>query len=327
MATQPKPKLSADIRASLLLQHNSIPRAADVLGLPYERLKKALQQNRFSDEDLRLLRPESTIDDLSKQYTFDHSRPYNRSGKGPDEARARQRDGEEFSLFEQISGPFQLLQRAAAATDFESFVADLFAHKLNSNYSMVLFCRDMSVPIEWLGGNRSVLLTVANALCNGSTIIYVMEIDLANEVTPEPQEIDLIDRRFFNYLESLREACRGITSEAISGLIALLRVPRCSFCIPYQKPALFTQIRTDDELNVHHALTTIELPETICGSGEHGIVVLPQRADVAAHMTEYLRALIRHIKRADTDRKVFHFDSEPKLKSEELVERLHGIVG
>jgi hypothetical protein len=165
------------------------------------------------------------------------------------------------------------------------------------------------------------------------TVLYVMEIDLQNTVdTPTPLPFDNVDRDFDRFVERLRSAC-----PEPKGFVALLRVPRCAFCIPFQKPGLFSRYASEDELAANYAFTTVEIPETSEGKGNLGTAVLPQRDRVAHAMRDYMFDLVAHVQKharevaADPDGELreapFHFRSYPELEEADLVERIRPIAG
>ena len=65
----------------LLDRFGSIANAARSIGIPQERLKKAMQRNRFNDDDLSILFPERSSDELNSSFEFVYSRTYTRSAK------------------------------------------------------------------------------------------------------------------------------------------------------------------------------------------------------------------------------------------------------
>src|SRR5579871_742147 len=107
-----KTALAAAIRDRLEGQYLSVPKGAEKLGLHYERLKKSLQLNRFSDDDLAVLMPDQSLQDLKRSYEFSTVRAYSRAS-GSDVPTAREQGGsQDFTIFEEISAAFQWLQKA-----------------------------------------------------------------------------------------------------------------------------------------------------------------------------------------------------------------------
>lgn len=71
-----KQSLAEYLRQELEKQFGSVPKASDTLGLPYERLKKALQRNSFSGADLAILLPEMSGTELEAKFSFACVRSY-----------------------------------------------------------------------------------------------------------------------------------------------------------------------------------------------------------------------------------------------------------
>lgn len=84
--------LSEHIMQTLKAQHRSIAAAADRLGLNYESLKKLLYRNRFSEDDLKTLLPNETVESLQSKYEFTIGRKYQRLASSHPVLRARFQD-------------------------------------------------------------------------------------------------------------------------------------------------------------------------------------------------------------------------------------------
>ena len=70
-----KPILSDFLRREIQSQYGSVSSFADTVGLPYERLKKALQRNRFSKEDLLLITEKLRLTNFNlNSYTYSFGR-------------------------------------------------------------------------------------------------------------------------------------------------------------------------------------------------------------------------------------------------------------
>lgn len=75
-STAVKPKLADVLRTQLEESYGSVTKACEVQRLPYERIRKALQRNRFSLSDLEALLPEKDIEKLQREFEFTLVRPY-----------------------------------------------------------------------------------------------------------------------------------------------------------------------------------------------------------------------------------------------------------
>lgn len=295
-----KPPLADAIRKRLTDAHGSVSKACDKLGLPYERIKKALQRNRFSPDELSALWPGRASESLKGDYEFIYAEPHFRLTQ--DEIASRlvgaKRNDSSFNVLEKIEPAFHSLIKSAGMTDFSGFVEDLYQQKLDKATSMVLFCDAASIPIEWNKSDRHfkpIIERQARALRAGATILYIMESRRADEVLGQADQApDGVDDNFEWFLRHL--ALNHFESEEPNGFIALLRVPHCSFCIPYQKPTLFTKDASSSGSppapNYRYALTTIGLPETIDGAGDSGLIVAPLQQNVADAMINYLQQLL-----------------------------------
>lgn len=69
-----KPLLAPVLRERLLREYGNLVQAASGLDTSYDRLKKCLQRNRFSDTDLKMLFPEKSRWELGQLYTFSTAR-------------------------------------------------------------------------------------------------------------------------------------------------------------------------------------------------------------------------------------------------------------
>jgi hypothetical protein len=286
-------ELGAHVREMLTTRYGSMAVAAERLEFSYERLKKAVQRNRFSAQDLDVLFPGKSVDDLKEQFDFNFARRGDLSTAIGD---AR------FNLFKLIETGFRSFQKGAREIDFSLFVRDLYDNlgtgPTKSADAMTLFCDRRSQPIEWSGDQVALMNKLAFALSSGASIIYVMEADLFGAVRPEGQEEDTVDQYFKRYLARL-DMFRD-EGEPASSFIALVRVRRCPFCMPYQKPALFSCLTEGDgDPNHHHALTTVEVPEQSGGSGFLGTAVLPQREEMANAMRDFLIDLALELREGD----------------------------
>lgn len=315
------PELGPHVRQTLMTRFGSLSVAADRLGISYERLKKAIQRNRFNAADLDVMLPGSDHDELKTQFQFSFSR----RAAAQDHEDARRLD---FSLFEKLEPGVRGFQRGVRDMDLSAFVSDLY-DKIGLEtgvQAMTLFCHATSEPEEWKPEQIQLLKQLAGAIDSprGATILYVMEIDLENTVAvPEAEVRDNVDKKFERHLDRLRTLC-----DNPNGLVALLRVPRCSFCIPFQKPGLFSRYSADDVLPEHYAFTTVDIPERLDGTGSLGVAVLPQRDKVAYAMRDYMFDLVAHVQgyESDPDKYPFYFTSYPKLSPTELLAKLKPIA-
>ena len=308
-----KPEFGPFVRKTLIARHGSLAFAAERLGISYERLKKAIQRNRFSASDIEIMLPERSYEDWAKDYHFSFSRRH-----GSSEAPAP--DADTFDLFEKIEAGFHAYQRGVRDTDFSEFVRDLYRKIGSDGYSiqsMVLFCHVTSQPVEWSPQHDDLLNQLSHAIDKGATIIYVMECDLVK---------DNIDSQFEKHLRRLKSLCAS-DSETEKGFIALIRVARCAFCIPYQKPALFSKYGDNDVIAKHYALTTVNLPERIDGEIFLGTAVLPLENVVAHAMRDYLFELVDKIENiSEISPLDFHFTCLPEGNKSELISKLKPLV-
>jgi hypothetical protein len=229
-----------------------------------------------------------------------------------------------FDLYESIETGFRSFQRGVRDIDFAQFVNDLY-DRIGTEaavQAMVLFCHATSQPIEWNSDQVSLMKQLAHALDQGAIIIYVMETDLEGSFRHEDVGYDRVDRQFDKYLNRL-DSWR----ESDAGFIALIRVRHCPFCVPFQKPALFTVVAEDDgESNSHHSVTTVGVPELSNGEGDLGTAVLPQRDEVAHAMRDYLMDMVFQLKKGEFENTDFHFTASgargSRVEREVMVEKL-----
>ena len=319
------PPLGPFLRDTLIARHGSLPAAAEKHGVSYERLKKSIQRSRFAEIDLEILLPERSCEELKAEFSFELTRRHSVSG-------ALKPGNDKFTMFAELEAGLRSYQRGVRETNFNKFVGDIYENIGNRNVawiqSMVLFCHETSKPVEWEPENIHLLKKLAEIVCAGGTVIYVMEIDLENSVMPDNDIVnDNIDRQFRRRLDRLKIFCDEIfkeTGEAPKGYVALIRAPRCSFCIPFQKPALFSRYAHDGEGYEHYALTTVEIPERIDGKNILGTAVLPLPERTAYAMQQYVFELERHIR---SDENKFHFLCFPEEDNAQfLLEKLKPLV-
>ena len=280
--------LGAHVRDTLITRYGSMAAAAERLDFDYDRLRKAVQRNRFSAHDIEMLFPGTSVEELKGKFEFNFSRRGSLS-VASHESR--------FDVYQTIETGFRSFQRGVREIDFSNFVRDLY-EKLGVSeaaQAMTLFCDRTSQPLEWNGDQVGLMQKLGFALDQGAVIIYVMEADLSGSIRsrdiPPEDIIDLDFDRYLGRLDRFRE-------ESDKGFIALVRVRKCPFCIPYQKPALFSCVTADDsEPNHHHALTTVDVPERSAGVGFLGTAVLPQREEVANAMRDFLIDLVLEYKK------------------------------
>lgn len=324
-----KKELGPYIRETLITRYGTLAVAAEHLGFSYERVKKAIQRNRFSAADLEMLLPDRNHEDLSKEFHFNLARRH--SGEPVDPG------SERFDLFSSLETGFRSFQRGVRETDFGEFINDLY-NKIGAEQSvqsMVLFCHDSSRPVEWNPEEVRLLFQLHHAIRNGAMIIYLMECDLENTVNPKPLREDNVDRHFKRVVGRLKRLSQDDPPDpgTPTGFVALLRVPRCAFCIPYQKPALFSRYKGDGnaEPPLHYALTTTEIPERIDGAECLGTAVIPLTNVIAHAMRDYLFELREYITEASkdgADEAKFRGSSFPESDNiaEEVIRRLKPLL-
>lgn len=84
--------LSEHITQMLKAQYRSIIAAAEQLDLNYESLEKLIYRNRFSEDDLKTLIPNETVESLRSKYKFTIGRKYQRVASSHPILRARFQD-------------------------------------------------------------------------------------------------------------------------------------------------------------------------------------------------------------------------------------------
>lgn len=324
-----KPDLGAHVREVLSARYGSLYAAADQLEFPYQRLKKAVQRSSFSTQDLEILLPGKNVMALKEEFSFNFSRRADPSADRPSNS---------FDLYQPIEAGFRSFQRGVRDIDFSKFVDSLYENigVSLSVQAMTLFCASSSQPLEW--SNEQAQKKLAHALKEGGIIIYVMETDLIGTTRSDDIPIDDLDRQFFKFLDRLDDLRDDdlrddeVHDDKPAGFVALVRVRKCAFCVPFQKPALFSCVPSDESVPArHHALTTIGVPEQSTGEGELGTAVLPLRSEVASAMRDYLIDLIRDLKKADPPKSEFHFLAsryygERSNNLSQIIEKLEHIV-
>ena len=96
-----QPELSSAIE-QIVKQHGSAARTASKFGLPADRLKRSIRLNTFSEADLAVLMPGTSLEELHRQYEFKTLRRYRGSSGFTSEG--------VFNLFDLLVPSFQLLQ-------------------------------------------------------------------------------------------------------------------------------------------------------------------------------------------------------------------------
>lgn len=284
-------RLKDVILAEFNEKQTSIAKAASARGLQVDRLKRSLRQNRFSEADLRKLMPGVPLEQLLENYEFETLRDYG--------ARPRISRGGVFVLFDALTASFQHLQ-AAAKVDITEFVDELY-HKMGSNHAMFLFCDETLQPIEWDSESVRPRKLLAERIADGASIFYVTKSNW------NPGE------KFEDFWSDIKEKIeKARVGKKKSGVLALLRVSQCSFCIPYQKPTLFVQRAldamedegehverqgmVDDEVDGDDeykccAMTTVELPHDLASLKRGETLLVPQSVPVAFEMRNQLRRI------------------------------------
>lgn len=311
------PQRLADVlRAKIDNDYTSVAQAAAESGVQYDRLKRSLNKNRFRRSDLELLWPEATWEELQSTYEFGEWGAYQAKSEFV-------RDGQ-FVLFEPLRKSYDLLQEAANKLDITKLVDHLY-EKISNDQAMFLFCHPTKEPIEWEQQKVDYIPKLAHRLAEGGNIFYIMESDVLDDFLPDPQAQDDCDRRFRGFLRDIEHSISSIDNRADGklGTIALLRVARCRFCIPYQKPALFVERSSQ----LYHALTTVDLPKTQDGEGDGGTVIVPQRNTVANKMREYLWNMVCFLESGpDVSSGDFHATSYPQIEKDDLVKLIKGFT-
>lgn len=304
----PKPSLSSHLKEGPLARFESVARASAELGIPYERLKKSIRENKYSVSDLSILMPGRTPEDLSNQFEFEYSRRYTAVASSAGFAETRHVD---LKAFAPIYTPFETTKRAVKETEFQNFVDDLY-DAMTDGCSMFLFCDIEAKPIEWKL-DKDVVSRIESALSRGAVIVYVFDQGFGDEFDIFVQALHR--QRMRNSFESTQ------TSEN-QGFIATLTVDRCAFCTPYQKSALLNLIDGND---VALALTVVDIPEALDGHGHLGSLVLPLTENVAAKMRLYLNRIVLN---STNDRLPDGYEVRcyPEMSEAEFIKRLSEVV-
>lgn len=299
-----KRQLSDHLRETLTEKFSSVSQASVLLGIPYERLKKAIRENRFNAADLAVLMPDRTAASLSAEYSYTEY-----SGRtSSSEVQRRSKVVPNAQLLNQIFTPF--LKKAVVETEFHDFVNNIY-ESLTSDNSMFLFCSNTFLPIEWDLKDKDVLDRIYNAVVAGGAVIYIFEDAIGDEF-----------ELFTKALERLR--IRSGTGTVEAGFVARLRVDRCSFCTPHQKLALLN-LTEDNGAVSQQALTALEIPEFNSSPVKLGVLVLPLVPEVASSMWKYLNRLVNSMEEGNLPA-TFELDCFPAMTDKQFVERMLEII-
>lgn len=88
---------------------------------------------------------------------------------------------------------------------------------------------------------------------------------------------------------------------ASQGLLALIRIARCNFCVPHQKLALF--VKSLDSRWERYAVLATEIPAELDGNGERKWVIAPQGKNVADSMRNFLYKMIFSLSAIEQERR------------------------
>lgn len=290
-----KPDLNQFLREKLNEKFGSLRRAAETVGMPYERLRMALRRNTFNLDDLDALcshLEDVSSEELSAGYSFDEARSYVRAD---DPKKSAESDPYERSLIK-MRDAFQGLKKIAKSDgELEPVVLDLF-EAWHADMTMFLFYHRSNEPVEWDPQWRSIRTSLNSVLLKGGNIIYVVE--TADEVSGEPSASDDIDLKFNRFVSRLIRENDTSSRDSYKGRVVLVRVPHCSFCVPDQKPSLFAW-RENDDLKLR-AFTTADIPETLDGHGTAGTIIIPQPAAIADKMLSYLDNVVSRYHETDS---------------------------
>ena len=172
-----KKNLGKFLKGELLESYESILRASGVIGIPYERFKKAIRDNKFNAEDLALLAdvlPGFSLEDLETKYHFEDVRSYSRSGTP---ASALTSDPFEHSLRDMYDSFDGLKRLARKDGELGPTVSDLY-ERWHTSMAMVLFHDGDNEPVEWdviEPSARAARKHLYNAISKGAMVIYVAE--------------------------------------------------------------------------------------------------------------------------------------------------------
>lgn len=313
--------LALALKEQLTGKHGSIAQAAGDLGIPYERLKQSLRRSRFSAADAQLLiedvMPGVTLDDLKRDYGFEPARAYS----GGAATAPQSADGDPFSeALQPLYSSLPILKKEAKGGVLNPVVSDIYA-AWQTEMSMILFCDGSIDPVEWDANYKEARTNLNDALCKGGIIVYVAS--NYDDSSGTSSSRDRIDQKFDSFWSRLREEHPNPAPE-LTGFVALLRAPRCSFCIPFQKPSLFTR-RENGNTSIR-AFTTIDIPETVDGESYTGVICIPLTRQVAKGMVEYLDLLTMDMQTSSDGRGICRVKSYPEHDDAEIISRIRGII-
>lgn len=305
-------RLSDALRAQLELSHTSITHAAGEADIPYDRLKKALQANRFSRADLDSLRRVLPDDFNFEKYSYHPARTYVMGGAG-----SESEPDEFFVGIKDMYTSFAQLKRVAKGAELGPIVSDLYRNWV-PQMSMVLFMHPDYTPLEWSPANRADKSNIYQLLKAGGRIVYVAGLSEATRGGAP----DAVEKKFMSFCSRLAEEAADGDPDP-TGFVALLRVPHCIYCIPFQKPSLFTF--AEDGVVQIRAFTTIEVPETTDGESTAGTIVVPQTKAAAEARVSYIDELTFELLNGQ-EPCAFQARSFPDLEAKEIVRRIRGVI-
>jgi len=324
-----KPPLDRFIRRGLQDKFGTLQSAAAACGLTYDRLRKILSLNKYSAHDLSLIASALKLETqhLRANYEFEESKKY---GDNTVET-PRERDSALESLdplFEDYDGLKRLARKFGPLTPV---VSNLYAG-WDPRVTMVLFSHPSSYPIEWDIAERNARSSLIEAARKGAHILYVLESSEEYTGAPRTGE-DETDRAFERFVSRLSRENGAQEADAFSGLIALIRVPHCPFCVPFQKPTLcFWPEKQELEKNGEGsravadlkrvAITTASIPERIESNSVAGVLLVPQQKEFADAMMKYLDDFCAKAALLDTQLEGFRAASFPRLARSEIIARI-----
>jgi hypothetical protein len=282
--------------------------ATGLAGLPYERVRKAIYRGRISEDDLSALievtdcLSELSADDIEKMYPGSVTK-LKRRKRTDDYGK-----DEKFSSALSEMYKFYPRLRSLAKQKLYDQVSTLYQN-WPDEMAMVLFCHEKeAIPIEWDPKNKEAQKHMLLALEAGGAIIYVLESQPGSDFDKWDDRFELLIDRVAS---SAEEA--GI-EEGNGGFVALLRVPKCSYCQPFVKPTLFSAPRDEDDDLARRAVLALRIPKSIDGKDVAGSMFIPQGDAMAKAMADFVGDNAVFLYRESGPTSGYRWQSYPKME-------------
>lgn len=319
--------LNEYLRARIAEKHKTIVAAADAFGIPYERLKKALQINRFSKSDLDSIQlglGEKNFGKGGERFEFTVSESYTRSAPEPGLPRPGTHD-DFLEAIEPLFHSHKGLKSLARGNELSPVVSKLYESWLDGML-MVLFCEEDFEPLEWTARNTEVRANLRKALRSGGIVIYVFE--GSDELTGEENDMKSVTRRFNSFVSKMKTECSEDGLDEYPGFVALLILPHCPFCVPHQKPTLVSIGDDDLGTNIPLAFLGLDVPDTKDGYANSvtGSIIIPQKNEVAQRMSRFLDEFTTYAEEIDYEIPGFQVQCFPEKKPAEVLRLMRGLL-